>query len=159
MFFTTKNDRRPYHLGAFPLETLPRDDTIIAEEAARPPVPSRHYETPPQGPLAKSLRAYLDIFVETAIKAPAAAKAPVPDDPPRRMVDVKGYGYFMNASQIGICRIPANAWTRDGAATRHDYAVVLLLQHGRVPEADNPSRTWIAPALRILTCRVRCTRG
>ena len=147
MFFTTKNDRRPYHLGAFPLETLPRDDTIIAEEAARPPVPSRHYETPPQGPLAKSLRAYLDIFVETAIKAPAAAKAPVPDDPHRRMVDVKGYGYFMNASQIGICRIPANAWTRDGAATRYDYAVVLLLQHGRVPEADNPARTWIAPAL------------
>ena len=47
MFFTTKNDQRPYHLGAFPLESLPRDDNIIAQEAARPPVPSRCYETPP----------------------------------------------------------------------------------------------------------------
>ncbi len=147
MLFTTKGDQRPYHLGSYPFETLPRDDSIVDIEAARPPVISSGYDKPADGPLARSLRGYLDIFVETAMTAPAVAKAPVPDDPHRRMVDVKGYGYFMNASQIGICRIPANAWTSDGVAARHEYAVVLLLEHGRVPESGNPARHWIAPAL------------
>ena len=75
---------------------------------------------------------------------PARAEAPVPDDPHRRMVDVKGYGYFMNAAQIGICKIPRLAWTTDGNSNGdvgdHEFAVVLLLEHGRLPEADNPAR-------------------
>jgi ferredoxin len=147
VFFTTRNDRRPYHLGGFPLEILPRDDDVIAEEGARPPILSPGYNKPADGPLAQSLRGYLDIFIATAMKQPAAAKAPVPDDLHRRMVDVKGYGYFMNASQVGICRIPPNAWTSNGTAAAHEFAVVLLLEHGRVPEAGNPARDWIAPAL------------
>jgi ferredoxin len=152
MFFSTKGDRRAYHLGAYPLETLPRDDGIIALEAARPPIAAPKYQSPAKGPLARSLRAYLDIFIETAMGPPAVARAPVPDDPYRRMVDVKGYGYFMNASQVGICRIPANAWSgegdADGRTAEHTYAVVLLLEHGRLPEAGNPARGWIEPALR-----------
>jgi ferredoxin len=147
VFFTTKGDRRPYHLGHYPFETLPRDDSVMALEAARPPVSSPKYDKPADGPLARSLRGYLDIFIATALREPAAAKAPVPDDPHRRMVDVKGYCYFMNASQVGICRIPANAWTSDGAAEDHELAIVLLLEHGRAPEADNPALQWIAPAL------------
>ncbi|MDP6690967.1 MAG: reductive dehalogenase domain-containing protein, partial [Alphaproteobacteria bacterium] len=129
------------------METLPRDDAVASVEAARPPVTAPVYHHPADGPLARSLRSYLDIFIETAMKQPAAARAPVPDDPHRRMVDVKGYGYFMNADQIGICQIPDNAWTSDGEALDHPFAVVLLLAHGRVPEADNPARAWIAPAL------------
>ncbi len=147
MFFSTKSRERPYHLGAFPFETLSRDDAITVEEAARPPVTAPKYAAPAVGPLARSLRSYLDIFIDTAMKDPATAKAPVPDDPHRRMVDVKGYGYFMNASQIGICRIPDKAWTTDGSRLDHEYAVVLLLEHGRLPETDNPARAWIAPAL------------
>ena len=147
MFFTTKNNQRPYHLGGFPLETLPRDEGLIAVEAARPTVSAPIYDAPARGPLATSLRSYLDIFIDNAMAEPAAAKAPVPDDPHRRMVDVKGYGYFMNASQVGICRIPANAWTSEETAAGHEFAVVLLLEHGRVPERDNPAREWIAPAL------------
>ena len=150
MFFTTKNDQRPYHLGGFPLETLPRDESLIEVEAARPTVSAPRYQAPARGPLATSLRSYLDIFIDNAMAEPAAAKAPVPDDPHRRMVDVKGYGYFMNASQIGICRIPANAWTAGAKATTtagHEFAVVLLLEHGRVPEPGNPARDWIASAL------------
>ena len=147
MFFTTKNQQRPYHLGSYPLENLPRDDSVIAVEAALPPVASARYQSPANGPLAQSLRSYLDIFIDTAMREPAPARAPVPDDLHRRMVDAKGYGYFMNASQIGICCIPANAWTHDGEALDHEYAVVLLLEHGRLPEAGNLARAWIEPAL------------
>ena len=31
-----KNGNRPFHLGPFPLETLPRDDTLGALEISRP---------------------------------------------------------------------------------------------------------------------------
>ena len=148
MFFTTRSAKRPYHLGSFPMESLPRDDAVFAEEAARPPVRAPKFDNPPEGPLAKSLRTYLDIFIETAVTDPAPVRAPVPDDPFRRMVDVKGYGYFMNASQIAICSIPPNAWTIDGKSRMHQFAVVLLLEHGRVPETGNPARQWIAPAIQ-----------
>ncbi len=62
MFFSTKGDRRPYHLGAYPLEALPRDDGMIAVEAARRPAAAPEYLNPAKGPLARSLRTYLDIL-------------------------------------------------------------------------------------------------
>ncbi|MDP6814555.1 MAG: reductive dehalogenase domain-containing protein [Alphaproteobacteria bacterium] len=147
MLFRTAAADRPYHLGPFPLEGLPRDEALIDIEAARPPVPPPGFAASPDGVLAKVLRDYLDIFIHTAKTEPAAAEAPAPDDPHRRMIDVKGYAYFMNASQVAICRIPANAWADGSEAEAHEYAVVLLLEHGRVPEAGNPARDWIAPAI------------
>lgn len=147
MLFRTAAADRPYHLGTYPLEALPRDDSVVAVEAARPPVAAPRHDGPADGPLARALRHTLQIFIDNADGEPAARSAPVPDDPHRRMIDVKGYGYFMNASQVGICRIPANAWARDSAAFDHDHAVVLLIEHGRVPEPDNPARAWIEPAL------------
>ena len=147
MLFRTAANERPYHLGPFPLETLPRDDSVFEVEAARPPIQAPAYRSEPEGPLASALRDYLNIFIETAMKEPAPRPAPGPDDPHRRMVDVKGYAYFMNASQVGICPIPANAWAATGKAEDHAYAAVLLLEHGRVPEPGNPAREWIAPAL------------
>ena len=147
MLLRATSEKRPYHLGPFPLEALPRDDRIIEVEAAREKVPAPGFSQPPTGPLAKTLRDYLGIFVANASAKPAARKAPVPDDPHRRMVDVKGYAYFMNASQVGICRIPANAWAKDADPLDHDHAVVLLLEHGRVPEPGNPARDWIDGAV------------
>jgi hypothetical protein len=76
----------------------------------------------------------------------AKQPAPVPDDLGRRAADVKGCGYFMNASQIGICRIPDNAWCVGATKDAHAYAVVILVEYGRVPEVGNLARDWIAPA-------------
>jgi len=146
MLFKTKAHDRPYHLGPYPLESLPRDDAVIAAEAARPPVSAPGFAAPPDGPLARALRDYLELFTRSAVTEAALQRAPVPDDPHRRMVDVKGYAYFMNASQVGICRIPDSAWS-GAPIDGHDHAVVLLLAHGRVPEAGNPARDWIAPAV------------
>ena len=64
------------------------------------------------------------------------------------MIDVKGYCNFMNASQIGICRMPENAWAEGATPLGHAFAVVLVLERGRLPEAGNPSRDWIGPALQ-----------
>ena len=147
MLFRTAAADRPYHLGGYPLEALARDDSVIAAEAARPRAPAPDFDAPPVGVLGQALRDYLAHFVGSAVTEPAASLAPLPDDPDRRMTDVKGYAYFMNASQVGICRIPENAWSAGAASEDHDYAVVLLLEHGRLPEPGNPARDWIAPAL------------
>ena len=147
MFFSTRSERRPYHLGTYPLETLRRDASIIETEARRPRVAAPHYATGPTGPLAASLRDYLGIFAENAIAEPAPGKAPIPDDPHHRMIDVKGYSYFMNASQVGICQIPPRAWAEGEEPLEHRYAIVLLLEHGRVPERGNPAREWVENAV------------
>ena len=132
MFLTTRAASRPYHLGSYPLEAPPREPQVVEVETAQPAVASKKRSGEAQGPLARASRDYLDIFVANAVRTPAPARAPIPDDPHRRMVDVKGYGYFMNASQVGICRMPASAWYTDAKAiAEHTYAVVLLLQHGR----------------------------
>ncbi|MDH3715998.1 MAG: Fe-S protein, partial [Gammaproteobacteria bacterium] len=83
-----------------------------------------------------------------AASEPAARCAPIPNDPHQRMQDVKGYCYFMNASQVGVCRMAENAWAKDTSPVAdHEFAVVLALEHGRVPEPGNPARDWIAPAV------------
>ena len=155
MLFRARSESRPYELGTYPLEVLERDDSIAEEEAARPPVDAPAYKSEPEGPLARSLRDYLQIFIDNSGGEPADEKAPIPDDPHRRMVDVKGYSYFMNASQVGICKVPASAWATGATPLAHDHAIVLLLEHGRVPEAGNPARAWIEPAVsEAADCRI-----
>jgi reductive dehalogenase len=147
MLLTTKADKRPYHYGSYPLEALTRDASVVENERSRPVMAMPTELAEPSGPLSKALRHYLDIFASNALKEPAAVKAPVTDDVHRRMIDVKGYGYFMNASQIGICKIPTNAWYEGVKPSAHEYAIVLLLAHGRIPEKSNPAHDWIAPAV------------
>jgi hypothetical protein len=66
MFIHPRSKDRPYHLGPFPLETLTRDDGVIAREAARPPLPAAP-EAEAEGPLARAAVAVgVDaVFLET----------------------------------------------------------------------------------------------
>jgi len=148
MLLHAASESRPYHLGPFPLEELPRDLGIREREAARPPIPAQSIAAGTQGPLAKALRRYHGLFAELADGDVAGRTAPVPDDPFRRAVDIKGGGYFLNASQIGICRIPRHAWLVGETPLAHPHAVVVLVEHGRLPETGNAAHEWIEPAIR-----------
>ena len=147
MFLRTAADKRPYHFGPFPLETLPRDASLAAAELARPRVRPAADRPAPAGELGHALRTYLEIFRKQVEPEIAPTRAPVPDDTARRAMDIKGYAYFMNASQVGICRMPAGAWAEGVEPPHHTHAVVLLVEHGRIPEADNPAREWVGPAV------------
>jgi len=146
MFVHARSKDRPYHLGPFPLETLPRDDSPITREASRPRV-APPPPAAPTGPLGQALRHYRDIYAGLAEAEMAKQPAPVPDDLDRRAADVKGLAYFMNADQVGVCRIPLNAWCAGAAAEPHSHAIVILVAHGRIPEPGNLARDWIAPAV------------
>ena len=151
MLFRTKSDDRPYHLGPFPLEALPRDDAAGAQEAARARLGPAPAAAAAVGPLGAAARVYLGLFADQAEGDIAAAPAPVPDDLERRMIDLKGYAYFMDASQVGSCEMPQFAWRQGAAVPEQGHAVVILVAHGRVPEQSNPARAWIAPAVEAVT--------
>ena len=141
IFFANKS--RPYHLGPFPLERLRREPAILRDEAARLPVERRVAGPALDGEFAAALDRYRQIFHALREHGQAPAKAPVPEDLARRMVDIKGAGYFLNASQVAICELAAACWSR-GAVTRpHSHAIVVLVEHGRNPEAGSLARAWV----------------
>ncbi len=161
MLLHPRSKDRPFHLGPFPLESLPRDENVFAAEAKRMAV------TPAPRPIRRSddvlTRAvdhYREIFAKFTEGVPANAKAPVPDDLERRSADIKGGAYFLDASGAGICRIPENAWRDGGATLPHAFAVVIMVGHPRLPEANNLAYEWartaIVPTAGMRACEIAC---
>ncbi|MEM7426190.1 MAG: hypothetical protein AAF441_08840, partial [Pseudomonadota bacterium] len=147
MFFYPRNRNRPFHLGSYPLEVLPRDSALEGPEAERPQRPVPAPRSPAvAGSLSEALRKYTDIFAASASGDVAPATAPVPDDLDLRATDVKGGGYFMDADQMGICRLPANAWIEGIEPQAHGFAVVILVAEPRQPEEGNLARAWVGGA-------------
>ncbi len=70
----------------------------------------------------------------------------MPDDLARRAADIKGSAYFLDAAQVGICRMMPNAWAAGGDHPAHGFAVVMLVERPRRPEADTLAFDWIVPA-------------
>jgi reductive dehalogenase len=96
---------RPFHLGPFPLERLPRA-----------PAPADLSLVPPMRPLAfvdhanpesivNAMTRYMAMFDAVRDGKPAPLKAEIPDDPRKRSEHLKGAGYYFDASQIGICAL------------------------------------------------------
>ena len=145
MFIHPRGKDRPYPLGPFPLETLRRDDSVIEREAERVPL-AGVAEPEPAGPLAQAAEHYRSLFAKFAEGPAAPQRAPLPDDLARRSADIKGAAYFLDAAQVGICRMPPHAWLAGCDRPAHDCAVVILVERPRLPEPDNLAREWIAPA-------------
>ena len=150
MIFHARSKNRPFHYGQFPLETLPRDDGVNAAECAAPPksTPVNNSNGGDLAHVADNYRAILAQFVDDEV---APGRAPVPDDLERRAADIKGNAYFMDASQVGICRIPDNAWLTGAEQGAYSHAIVLLVEDGKVPDEDNLAHDWVVPSVRAVT--------
>ena len=150
MIFHARSKNRPFHYGLFPLETLPRDDGVTAVESGAPPrsAPDRVTNGADLAHVADNYRSILAQFVNDEV---APERAPVPDDLDRRAADIKGNAYFMDASQVGICRIPDNAWLIDAEKGAQSHAIVLLVEDGKVPDKDNLAHGWVALSIRAVT--------
>ena len=147
MFFYPSSKIRPFHLGTYPLEVLPKDDTIIARETSLPKIKTKA-NIIKESSLGDAAQKYSNIFSRFIIGKPAKEKAPVPSDLDRRTMDVKGCTYFMDASQVGISTIPENAWMEGVRPLKgHTHAVVLLIEHNRIPEKSNLAHDWIKMAV------------
>ena len=132
---------------------LPRNESMIAVEAGRPEIDARvagdlsGRGDDANGLLVETVNRYREIYAGFVDGEVAPERAPLPDDLERRAADIKGAAYFMDASQVGICRLPERAWLSGSQRQPHDHAVVILVEHGRVPEADNVAHDWVAPAV------------
>ena len=157
MLLHPRSKDRPFHLGRFPLESLRRDDTIIAIEAQRTPRSMAALKTDEAGDaLPRAIDRYRRLFAKFVDGKSAAGQAPVPDDLARRSADLKGGAYFMDASCAGICRIPPSAWLAGADAPSHGFALVILVEHPRRPEAGNLAHDWTHDA-RAATGDMRAT--
>jgi len=145
MLIHPRSKNRPYHLGLFPLETLRTDDSVAAREAARSPLAAAPGPAA-RGPLGRAADHYRELFAKFADGSVAPQQAPVPNDLSRRAIDIKGAAYFLDASQVGICEIPRNAWLSGAGPPAHRTAAVILVERPRLPEPDNLAREWVEPA-------------
>ncbi len=133
------NRRRPVHLGLYPFERLPRAPEPVPAMMALTPVPGAD---PPAPGLASIARRYLDAFLASDTIPVAKAQAPYPPSAVECSHEIKAACYFLDASAVGVCELrgtPDSPETGDG-----QFAVVLLVEHGREPESSNLAAGWVA---------------
>ena len=136
-------NKRPVELGPYPLETLRRDPSVLAEELLRTPKTSGLSSNGSATPLVRATLNHLEAYKELREPEPFAKLAPVPKDLALRTRDIKGAGYFADASQIGICEMPNNGWSGNNNTT-HQFAIVVLVEHSDPIDADNHAAEWIS---------------
>lgn len=101
---------RPAYLGPYPLEKLPRGEHASGLENLRPE-PGLSFR-PKDDPLSiitamGEYQAMLDATRDGLVKP---ERGIIPDDPLERARHLKGFGYYCDAAQVGICEIPKPAW-------------------------------------------------
>ena len=106
-FFSDK--KRPVHLGPYPLERLSRRSDL-PDLSAVPAAPHLRF-TRPEAPesLVNAMadhQAMLDAIRDGFVNR---QKAGIPDDLTARAEHLKAFGYFSDASMVGICALPKAA--------------------------------------------------
>ena len=106
-FFSTKN--RPFHLGPYPLERLKRAEVSPELSAVPPMLPLDFNRLDTPHSLVNAMGEYqamMDV-VRDGLVNPELSTAP--KDPVERSNHMKAFGYFQDASMMGICRLSPEA--------------------------------------------------
>ncbi|WP_298359892.1 2Fe-2S iron-sulfur cluster-binding protein [uncultured Litoreibacter sp.] len=112
--FSYKN--RPVHLGSYPLEKLARSEA--APDLSRlPPMEGLSFRRP-EDPVSivnamQDYQAMLDATREGLVKK---ERATIPTNPLEQANHLKAFGYYCDASMVGICEIPQDAWLDEALA-------------------------------------------
>ncbi len=116
-FFSDKN--RPVHLGPYPLERLARSDQMpdLSDVPAMAALSFDRPEAPESIVNAMGeYQAMLDAIRDGLINA---APADCPDDPQERANHLKAFGYFSDASMVGVCALPEAAFLAEPRRNPH----------------------------------------
>ncbi len=106
-FFSTKN--RAFHLGPYPLERLSRrpSDVDVSDVPAMRPLSFSDLKSPHS--LVNAMGDYQAMMDAVRDGLINGQKAEVPSDLEERAQHVKSFGYFGDASMMGICKLPEAA--------------------------------------------------
>ena len=112
---------RPVHLGPYPLERLARTNSRPQYDQLSPARPLSFQR--PDAPLSivnamSEYQAMMDSIREGLVKKEVAT---IPADPCERAEHLKAFGYYCDASMMGVCQIPPEAWL-DEAFVNPDVA-------------------------------------
>ncbi|MDW4499692.1 4Fe-4S dicluster domain-containing protein [Sulfitobacter sp. D35] len=103
---------RPVHLGSYPLERLHRVDAA-PERLPDLPLPMLDFDRPDDPhsivPAMAPFQAMMDALRSGQ---PNPGRADIPDDPQARSDHLKAFGYFNDASMMGVCALPPDALLR-----------------------------------------------
>ncbi|RLJ59337.1 reductive dehalogenase [Litoreibacter meonggei] len=100
---------RPVHLGPYPLEKLERVDSAALDHV---PAMAHVSFRRPEDPLSivnamQEYQAMLDATRDGLVKKEIAE---IPSDLTERANHLKAFGYYCDASMVGTCEIPREAW-------------------------------------------------
>ncbi|TDS92240.1 reductive dehalogenase [Pelagimonas phthalicica] len=184
-FFSTKS--RAPELGPYPLERLKRRGDV-PDLSALPGFEAldfKRLDTPHS--LVNAMGAYQAMMDVIRDGRRNASLSDVPEHPGERARHMKAFGYFQDASMMGICKIAPearlaqpirnpdidalaqdlrskqtktlasgidvimaelkeSAATPLGAMGHHSHAIVILQEHHRAPDPDEPGAEWIGDA-------------
>ncbi len=130
-------------MGGYPLERLKRVGLDKLREGPRAFEPASRDATL-LGSVGQVDRIYLELFAKYRDGPVAPRRAPIDVDPETIAHDLKAAGYFLDATMMGACDLPRDAWavvTAVDADQRH--ALVVLVEHGRPVESANAASAWI----------------
>ncbi|MBF0277960.1 MAG: 2Fe-2S iron-sulfur cluster binding domain-containing protein [SAR324 cluster bacterium] len=101
--------KRPVHLGPYPLERLPRrsDMPDLNDIPMMEPIHFQNDKNPDC--LSNSMASFITMLDAIRDGAIASKPSEIPSDPGERSRHLKAAGYFFDASQVGICRLPKEA--------------------------------------------------
>lgn len=140
--------KRPVELGPYPLERLRRDEEGIAREGARPAQAQSLVTGEPSAPLARAALTHLSAYEKLRQPEPFSRKVNLPDLAVRTK-DIKGSGYFLDASQIAICEVPETGWLEKPPAG-HSHGVVVLVEYSPPIDAGNAAAGWVEGSEHLL---------
>ncbi len=105
-FFSYRN--RPVHLGPYPLERLARRPDM-PDLSGAPAMAQLSFSRVEPHSIVNAMadhQAMLDAIRDGFVNK---ARAGCPDDPTERAHHLKAFGYFNDASMMGVCRLPESA--------------------------------------------------
>ena len=167
-------DRRPLHLGRYPMEKIPRSQKpstlVLAGEIRRIPKRGDFFKRAQAGDLgekAQRERMRFPMKHPYALGMQPLIQQMVPlqggrdklepshiggdlSDPQRNADAIKALGYFLGADFVGICRAePWMYYSHDEVegkpiAAYHDYAVVMLIDQGYETMEGASGDDWIS---------------
>ena len=105
--FSYKN--RPVHQGPYPLEHLARCNDMPNLSDIPPIEPICFLDKEHPESLAHSMASFITMLDAIRDGAKAARPSEIPANPTERSNHIKAAGYYFDASQVGICRIPQEA--------------------------------------------------
>ncbi len=172
-----RRDRRPSHLGPYPVEILRRQDkpTTVIHDDEVPRIPQRalFYIRAGEGdlgpkpleqrprwaykhPVSQGLLSIMWPMMAKQEGVPARKSDPTTCDAEANSQALKALSHFMGSSITGICEIPDYCWyshKKDGTPINpyHKYAVVMLIDQGSETFDGACGDDWISGSQSMRT--------